>query len=176
VSQSSFQKGDDVLVVGAGPVGLAVIQILKARGAGKILASELSSRRQELALHFGADHILDPRMPDTVQVCKAACGGEGPAVVFDAAGVQSGLDLAMAASRTGATIVNIASWKTQPQINSLALIMGEKKYIGTMVYLKDDFELVIEAMGSGTWNSADLTTAEPFHADIHCQELFDRRR
>ena len=149
VNNSSFQPGDNVLIVGAGPVGLAVLQVLKARGAGEILVSEISSRRQEFARHFGATHVLDPRVGDVVSRCKELCDGEGPAVVFDAAGVQQGIDLAMAASRTGATIVNIATWKSPPQINALALVMGEKKYAGTMVYLKDEFAAVIEAIASG---------------------------
>jgi len=149
VNNSPFQKGDDALVIGAGPVGLAVVQVLKARGAGEILVSEVSARRQELARHFGASHVFDPKTADVVSKCKEACGGDGPGVVFDAAGVQPGLDLAFAASRSGATIVNIATWKTLPEINSILLILGEKRYVGTMVFLKEDFAQVIEAMGAG---------------------------
>lgn len=161
VNRSSFQPGDDALVVGAGPVGLAVILVLKARGAGKVLVSELSPRRQQLARQFGADCVFDPRVAaagqgreqhDPVRLCKDMCGdGEGPALVFDAAGVQAGLDLAFAASRPGASIVNIAVWETVPQVNSIALVTGEKKYIGTMVYLREDFDHVVDAMGSGEY-------------------------
>lgn len=147
-------------------MGLAVIQVLRARGAGKILVSEVSSRRQELAQHFGADYILDPTKQDAVQICKTACGDEGPALVFDAAGVQPGLDLALAASRTGATIVNIATWKTQPLINSVPFIMGEKNYIGTMVYVKEDFDQVMEAMESGKSTSVNVMMCEPLNTKM----------
>ena len=149
VKNSPLQKGDDVLVIGAGPVGLAAIQVLKARGAGKIVVSEISTRRRELAKDLGATHLLDPRAPDVVAKCKEICDGEGPAIVIDAAGVQAGLDLALDASRSGATIVNIATWKEQPRFNTLALLLGEKRYIGTLVHVKEDFAEVIEAVGSG---------------------------
>ncbi len=149
VKNSPFQKGDDTLVIGAGPVGLAVVQVLKARGAGKIVVSEISTRRRELAQELGATHLLDPRAPDVIAKCKEICGGEGPAIVLDAAGVQAGLDLALNASCTGATIVNIATWKEQPRIDILALLLGEKKYVGTLVHVKEDFAEVIEAVGSG---------------------------
>ena len=149
IKNTPFKEGDDTLVIGAGPVGLAVIQVLKAWGAGRILVSELSTRRQELAKHFGATHLLDPKSPDVVAQCKEICDGEGPAIVVDAAGVQAGLDLAFAASRSGATIVNIATWKDQPRVNAIALLLGEKRYVGTMVHVKEDFAGVIEAVGSG---------------------------
>ena len=149
VKYSPFEKGDDALVIGAGPVGLAVVQVLKARGAGKIVVSEISKKRQELARTLGATHLLDPRAPDVTAKCKQICSGEGPAIVLDAAGVQSGLDLALNASRTGATIVNIATWKEQPRINTFALLLGEKKYTGTLVHVREDFEEVIEAIDSG---------------------------
>ena len=148
---SPFKRGDDVLVVGSGPVGLGVIQVLVARGAGKVLVSEPSRKRQEAAKSFGATHIVDPAQESgPVALCKKLCAGEGPAVVFDAAGVQSGLDLAIHAARTGATIVNIAVWAaTRPQVDVIALTMHEKKYIGTMVYWKDAFTEVIKAMDTG---------------------------
>jgi threonine dehydrogenase-like Zn-dependent dehydrogenase len=149
VRSSPFRKGDDTLVIGAGPVGLAVIQVLNALGAGKIVVSEISAKRRELAKELGAIYLLDPRTPDVVSKCKEICGGEGPAVVLDAAGAQAGLDLALAASRVGATIVNIATWKEQPRINTIALLLGEKKYVGTLVHVRDEFQEVIQAVGSG---------------------------
>lgn len=153
VKNSPFQAGDSTLVIGAGPVGLAVVQVLKALGADKIIVSEISSRRQEMARHFGATHILDPKTYEGVDTaakqCKDICDGEGPAIVLDAAGVQAGLDLALKASCVGATIVNIAMWQNPPVVDSLALLLGEKKYVGTLVHLKEDFAQVIKAVASG---------------------------
>lgn len=138
---SPFQPDDSVLVVGAGPVCLGVIQVLKTRGARTIIVSEVSPRRQEFAKKFGASHILEPTLGDAVSRCKELCDGEGPAVVFDAAGVQAGLNLALAASRVRATIVNIAAWKTPAQLDTLiSLLMSEKKYVGSMTYVRRDFE------------------------------------
>lgn len=153
VKNSPFQQGDSTLVIGAGPVGLAVVQVLKALGAGQIIVSEISSRRQKMARHFGATHILEPRAYDGVDAaaskCKEICDSEGPAIVLDAAGVQPGLDLALRASCVGATIVNIAMWQNPPVVDIMALLLGEKKYVGTLVHVKEDFAQVIEAVSSG---------------------------
>jgi threonine dehydrogenase-like Zn-dependent dehydrogenase len=149
VSVSHFQVDDDVLVVGAGPIGIGIVQVLKARGASNVVVSEMSQIRRELAMKFGADHVFEPSNGTAVAQCKALCRDEGPAVVFDAAGVQAGLDLALASSRAGATIVNVAAWKFPPQFDALLLTMGEKKYIGTMTYLRQDFEHVLDALETG---------------------------
>jgi threonine dehydrogenase-like Zn-dependent dehydrogenase len=149
VKVSPFQKGDTALVIGAGPVGLALITVLKAQGAGKILVSEVSKLRKELSQVFGAV-VVDPAEGDVRAKILEHSDDVGPSVVFDAAGVQTGLDLAMSVCRTGGTIVNLAIWKTKkPQIDDVALVMGEKKYVGSMGYLAEDFKQVIEAIGRG---------------------------
>lgn len=61
VNASPFKAGDSVLVLGGGPIGLAVIQALKAKGDGTIIVSEISQKRKQFAKDFGAHHILDPR-------------------------------------------------------------------------------------------------------------------
>lgn len=149
VKISPFQKGDTALIIGAGPVGLALVAVLKAQGAGEILISEVSKLRKELSQLFGAI-VVDPTEGDIRSKILEHTNGVGPSVVFDAAGVQTGLDLAMSVCRAGGTIVNLAVWKTQkPQIDDVALIMGEKKYIGSLGYLAEDFKEVIDAIGRG---------------------------
>ncbi|MES2152524.1 MAG: zinc-binding dehydrogenase [Pseudomonadota bacterium] len=61
VRRSEIAKKDVAIVVGCGPVGLAVICLLKARGIGTIVASDLSAGRRALARRCGADVLIDPR-------------------------------------------------------------------------------------------------------------------
>lgn len=87
VNISPFKKGDSVLILGAGPIGLAVIQVLKARGAGKIIVSEMAPRRKDFAKKLGAHYVLDPSEDDVVARVTEICDGQGANVAFDAAGV-----------------------------------------------------------------------------------------
>ena len=87
VKTSPFEKGDSVLVLGGGPIGLAVVQTLVAKGAEKIIVSEVASRRREFAKQFGAHHVLDPTKDDIVLRVRELCHGPGVNVAFDAAGV-----------------------------------------------------------------------------------------
>jgi threonine dehydrogenase-like Zn-dependent dehydrogenase len=149
IQSSPFQGGDSALIIGGGPIGLGLVQVLKAFGANKIIISEISPRRREFAKLFGGHHILDPTRDHVAERSKEICDGLGPDVVFDAAGVQAGLDSAMEAVRPGGTIVNIAAWGKPAVLDPTQLVIGEKKYIGVMTYLRRDFEAVIGALESG---------------------------
>lgn len=156
VQVSSFKPEDFVLILGGGPIGLGILQVLKARKAKHVIVSELTPGRKEFAAQFGADLVLDPREGDMASKCRDYCDGRGPDIVFDAAGVQQGLDLAVRVSRVGATIVNIAAWEKPATINPMEMIVGEKKYVATMTYVRKDFEEVLEAVASGKCDSFAL--------------------
>lgn len=149
VDVSPFKPTDSVLVLGGGPIGLAVIQVLRARGAKQIIVSEISSMRKRFAKDFGAHVVLDPTKDDIVARCRELCDGQGVHVVFDAAGVQAGLDQAILALRVKGTHVNIAIWEKRCSIFPGDLVFREKSYMGVATYVKSDFQEVINAMADG---------------------------
>lgn len=61
VRRSEIAKGDVAIVIGCGPVGLAVICLLKAQGVERVVASDFSAGRRALAQKCGADVVIDPR-------------------------------------------------------------------------------------------------------------------
>lgn len=79
------QPGDNVLVLGAGPIGLLFTAVLKANGASKVIVSEISEYRREAAKACGATLVVDPRAEDLEAVVKRETGG-GPNVVVEAVG------------------------------------------------------------------------------------------
>ncbi|MGB3605072.1 MAG: zinc-binding dehydrogenase [Gordonia sp. (in: high G+C Gram-positive bacteria)] len=70
VRRAERGRGQAAVVIGCGPIGLAVIAMLKASGAKKIIASDLSSRRRELARELGAHVVVDPRETDPFDAYK----------------------------------------------------------------------------------------------------------
>ena len=149
VKISPFKKGDSVLVLGGGPIGLAVVQTLKAKGAEKIIVSEMASRRREFAKQFGADYVLDPTKDDIVAKVREICDGKGANVAFDCAGVQAGLDQAILSIRARGTLVNIAVWEKSATIVPNRFAFRERSYIGIATYVEGDFQEVIGAIASG---------------------------
>ncbi len=149
VNISPFKKGDSVLILGGGPIGLAVIQVLKARGAEKIIVSEMAPRRKQFAKQFGAHYVLDPSTDDVVARVKQICDGRGANVAFDGAGAQAGLDQAIQAIRARGTLVNIAIWEKTATITPNLLCFRERRYMGVATYQEGDFQDVLNAISSG---------------------------
>lgn len=73
VNRGEVRRGDLAVVLGCGPVGLAVIRVLKARGVERVVASDLSPGRRALATTCGADVVVDPREVSPF----AGCAGLG---------------------------------------------------------------------------------------------------
>lgn len=146
---SPFKPSDSVLILGGGPIGLSVIQALRARGCRQIIVSEVSGMRKQYAKDFGAHHVLDPTKDDIVARCRELADGQGVNVTFDAAGVQAGLDQAILALRAHGTHVNIAIWEKRCNFFPNDLVFREKRYIGVATYVKGDFQEVIDAISDG---------------------------
>lgn len=123
-------KSANCLVLGGGPIGLAVVQCLIARGATKVIMSEVAEKRQQFARQFGAHHVLDPRTYDLVSMSKELCGGQdGPDIVFDCAGVPASLETACKAVKSRGTVINVAIWEKAVPFDPNWLVFREAKYV-----------------------------------------------
>ncbi len=102
-----------VLVVGGGPVGVAVMLVLRAFGCANVLVSEPSSARAELNKSI-ADLVLNPMMDDVGARCREVTRGEGVDVTFDCAGNPKGFEAGMDALRYRGCYMNVAAWFGSP--------------------------------------------------------------
>lgn len=88
VSRSPLQDKDTVLVTGAGPIGLAIVQVLKARGIQTIIVVEISEQRRKFARAFGASHTLDPAQVEALAEIQSITGDAcGASIAFECSGV-----------------------------------------------------------------------------------------
>ncbi len=90
--------GGTASVIGCGPIGLLLIEVLKVAGASSVLAIEPLAHRREAAERLGADEVADPAAFD--EALRA-----GVDVAFEAAGNNEGVELAMASVRPGGRVV-----------------------------------------------------------------------
>ena len=102
VGLSHLREGDDVLVVGAGPIGLLAMQVARRSGAARVFASEPLAHRRASALRSGADHAWAD--DETADALLDATGGRGVDVVIEMAGTDPALTTAVACARPGARI------------------------------------------------------------------------
>lgn len=94
VEKSWVSAGHAAVVLGCGPVGLAVIAALKLKDVEPIVAADFSPKRRELALAMGAHEVVDPREQPAVEAWRAL-DGRKPLVIFEAVGVPGMLEQAM---------------------------------------------------------------------------------
>lgn len=108
VNRSGIAKGEGALVLGCGPVGLAVVAGLRLAGVGHVVATDYSEARRRIALQMGAHDAVDPRDEDAFAAWRRGGGGR-PLVVFDAVGVPGIIDdvLRRAPMRTRVVVVGV---------------------------------------------------------------------
>lgn len=153
VSAAPVDTDSTALILGGGPIGLAVVQCLKAKGVRKIIMSEVSSSRQRFAREFGAHHVLDPKTYDVIKLSREISGSGGPDVVFDCAGVPASIEAACTAVRVKGTVVNVAIWEKAVPFNPNMLVFREAKYTAVLGYQRKDFEAVVEQLAKGELTS-----------------------
>ncbi|KAI1624426.1 hypothetical protein EDD37DRAFT_630983 [Exophiala viscosa] len=158
VDISPYKDGDAALVLGGGPIGLAVVQALVGKGCKNIIVSEVSGKRREFAKQFGAHHVIDPVKSDIVEEVEKLTNDEGADVAFDAAGVQIAVDTAFKAIKARGTLVNIAVWEKRATLNMNDVTFRERRYLGIATYSLGDFEAVIKAISSGAMKPEGMIT------------------
>ena len=167
---SGFKKGQTALILGAGPIGLAILCLLKVWGASKTIISEVTGARIEQAKKFGADSVVNPleaisgaREDDVTDPVVAACrditGGDGVDVAFDATGMQSTLDAAIAATKPRGTIFNVAIHEKPLLLNLNLLAQQEKSIKAGISYTNEDFHEVLKVLAGGKIPAEQLITS-----------------
>jgi len=113
--EANVQPGDVVAILGAGPIGLMVLQAAKVRGAGAIVSIDLSDRALEAAKQLGATAVVNPRRDDPRAVLRELTG-EGADIVIEAVGATPTIRQTLDLVRRGGvvTLVGISSEPAVP--------------------------------------------------------------
>jgi threonine dehydrogenase-like Zn-dependent dehydrogenase len=110
-------KDKTILILGGGPVGIALMFVLRAKGVGRLIVSEPTAKRQQQTAQF-VDVVLDPSKISVGEECRKLTDNKGVDITFDCAGIMPGLRDGMDALRRGGTYVNVAGWESD--VSSLA--------------------------------------------------------
>ncbi len=115
VRKADPQLNDSVAIIGCGFMGLIMLQVFKARGAGLMIAVDLRKSIRDLALRLGATHVFDPIATDVVAAIKDLTGGRGVDIGVEAAGSQQTLDTAANVTRMEGKLVVFGFHVGQPR-------------------------------------------------------------
>ncbi|CAH1201655.1 putative zinc-type alcohol dehydrogenase-like protein YdjJ [Paenibacillus plantiphilus] len=163
-------EGKKIAVLGAGPIGLLIIQVLKAFGAKLVVASDPIASRREIASKLGADIVIDPMKENVEERIQEEVGGIGLDAAFDVAGLELTLRQALSITKNGGEIVITALFGKDPVFPMKMLQRAEKTLLGTQMYVKQDFEIAIQLMQENKIGINEMITHR-FDLD-HISEAF----
>ena len=147
VRMSSMAVGDNVVILGAGMIGLGVLQFAKLGGAKKIIVVEVSEKKRAIAMEAGADIVVNPL--DEGEALRERIfemtGGIGADVVFECAGVPSAFQSCSTLVKSGGQVMLVGINDKEVAINNFFLILWEIELKGVLGY-HDEFGLVIDLM------------------------------
>lgn len=148
-SRTTGVEGKNVVVSGAGTIGNLVAQFAKARGAKKVLITDVSDYRLEVAKECGIDSTLNVMKTPFEKGVKECFGEQGFQIGLEAAGVQLSLDALMANVEKGGDVVILGVYSQNPTINMYYLGEHELNVFGSMMYKHEDYEAAVEMIAEG---------------------------
>jgi alcohol dehydrogenase len=107
VLNGRVRPGDTVVIVGAGPIGLAAVMTATLYSPGCIIVVDPAEPRRDAAKSLGADVVLDSQLEPALEVVRSMTGGLGADVVMEAVGIPATFEMCTALVRPGGRVANI---------------------------------------------------------------------
>ena len=156
VRRAGDVAGKKICVLGCGPIGILLVQTLKALGAAEVLATDISSYRLELAKDCGADHVVNTRSTDFGKALAEIFGPDKTDLIYDCAGNDITMDQAIQNARKGSTIILVAVYAGLARCDLAKLNDSELTLDTTMMYRHEDYVDAIQLVGEGKIRLAPL--------------------
>ncbi|MYE12243.1 MAG: zinc-binding dehydrogenase [Gammaproteobacteria bacterium] len=156
VNMARLEGDEGIVVIGAGPVGLAVTANLKARGAGPVAVAEFSARRRELAVALGADIVVDPRERTPYGLAEIA--GRDQTVIFECVGVPGMIDEIFLNAPQRARIVVVGVCLQMDRSRPLIAVNKELNVQYVLGYTVPEFHETLHHIADGKLDVGPIVT------------------
>jgi len=148
VERARLKVGDRVLVIGAGPVGLAVVHWARRMGAGRIAVTASSARRADMAMSMGATCFV-ASSATTAQEVTEALGG-APDVVFECVGVPGMIEASCQYVKPTGTVCVLGFCTDRDHWLPVTPLFKEVNVIFAVLYALRDFQVAIDTLDAGS--------------------------
>jgi L-iditol 2-dehydrogenase len=150
--------GDSIVVVGSGLIGLLLIQILRTRAPGILIALDIDPSRRDAAMRFGADHAFDPALPDTAARVRALTAGRGADRAFEVVGATAPIRTAVELVRKGGTVTLIGNLSPTIELPLQSVVTRQIALIGSCA-MAGEYPVVLDLMARKKINVRPLISA-----------------
>ncbi len=156
----NLKFNDNVLIIGAGPIGLMHVLLAKAAGARRVIVSELNEYRRGKALECGADVVVDSSKEDLETVVKKETNGLGMDVVIMAIGIPALVNQALQLARKGGAVSLFAGFTkgVKAEIDPNVIHYNELKVTGSSAYKRQDYLDAAEMVINGYLDLKPIVT------------------
>ena len=152
-------KGAKAVVLGCGPIGILVAQAAKALGAEKVMVTDISDKRLEIAKSVGVDYAFNTLHKDFGEALLEVFGPDKADVIYECAGSDITMDQAIQNARKGSTIILVAVFGKRASIDLAKLNDSELDLNTSMMYRHADFVDAIRFVKEGKILLKPLQTA-----------------
>lgn len=147
-SRANVKLGDNVLIMGSGAIGLMILQVAKAYGATKVIATDIREKPLEVALKLGADEVINVRKESLVDEVLKLTNRLGANVVFDTVGTATTFTQGLKSLARAGRYVLLAVTKERVEVE-LTAFAGERVITTSANNLFPEYTTAVELMASG---------------------------
>jgi (R,R)-butanediol dehydrogenase/meso-butanediol dehydrogenase/diacetyl reductase len=156
VNLSGLKLGDKVLVLGAGPIGLAVAFWARRMGAARVAIQDIAEFQKSRALEMGVDvFVVDPA--DPVGSAERALGGKAD-VVFECVGVPGLIAQGVEQVRPRGTILLLGLCTKPDTLNTFAMLSKEVRLVTSAFFTVPEYQASLDALAEGAIEPRLLVT------------------
>jgi L-iditol 2-dehydrogenase len=155
VSITPFGRRDDVVIVGAGPIGLLTLLAARRRGARTIIVTDRDAHRLDVARRRGADVAINVAEIDAVAAVMDATNGRGADAVLEAVGIGPTVAQSLAVARPGGQVTWVGNSAPEVPLPMQELVTRELTVRGAYGYV-DEFVGAVEALAEGQIDASSI--------------------
>jgi 2-desacetyl-2-hydroxyethyl bacteriochlorophyllide A dehydrogenase len=156
VRRAQLRRGDDALIIGAGPIGMLIAMVARRAGA-KVVVSEINPHRLALARSLGFT-ALDPKAVSVAEYVHAQTQMKGADVIFEVSGSQEGVDTMTETAATRCRLVVVAIHTQKPRVDLFNFFWREIELFGARVYEPEDYDRAIDLVAAGAIDCEAMIT------------------
>ncbi len=166
VGLTPVSLNDTAVVVGAGMVGLFIIQALRVSGCGKIVAVDLEQNRLKLAGEYGADYCLKPDEYDVIKEIKTISEQRGADIAFEVVGLEETVRTAIGSLRKGGTLTCVGNLSPSVAFPIQDVVTKQLRIQGSCA-ICGEYPAVLEMIDKGKINvNAILSATAPLSEGV----------
>jgi L-iditol 2-dehydrogenase len=159
INLTPLNKSDAVVVIGAGMVGMFVIQLLKIRGYSPVIVLDLQENRLDLAKKLGADFIFNPFEESLIKSVLSLTTGRGADAVIEVVGINEAVQTGISLLRKGGTITLVGNLSPKVDLPLQTIVTRQLRVQGSCA-ICGEYPEILELIANGNLDMEAILTAE----------------